>query len=97
MDTITSRSWYVYMLECNDGSYYTGVTTDMDRRLHEHNHSPKGAKYTRSRRPVTLRYHEKFADKSDALKAEIMIKKMSRREKIQLLHTCPALTQGSNT
>jgi len=93
MDTITSRSWYVYMLECNDGSYYTGVTTDMDRRLHEHNHSPKGAKYTRSRRPVTLRYHEKFADKSDALKAEIAIKTMSRREKIQLLHP----TQGSNT
>ena len=95
MDTVTSRPWYAYILECNDGSFYTGITTDLNRRLHEHNHSPKGAKYTRTRRPVALRYHKRYADKSEALKAEITIKKMSRREKIQLLHAHPAQTKGT--
>ena len=93
MGTITSRSWYVYILECHDGTYYTGITTDIERRLYEHNHSPRGARYTRSRRPVRLRYHERCASRSDALKTEITIKKMSRRQKIRLFH--PA--QGKNT
>jgi putative endonuclease len=90
-------SWYVYILECRDGTYYTGITTDIERRLHEHNHSPKGAKYTRARRPVTLRYYKNCTSKSDALKTEITIKKMTRRQKIQLLHSHPAPTQGSQT
>jgi len=74
------------MLECADGTLYTGIATDLERRLEEHNHSPKGAKYTRTRRPVKLVYTEEYADRSAASKREYEIKKkMSRKEKLQLL------------
>ncbi len=79
-------SYTVYILECADGTYYTGITTDITRRIEEHNHSPKGAKYTRARRPVTLRYHEKHPDKSHALKREMEIKRMKRSDKQHLVH-----------
>ena len=75
----------VYILECADGTYYTGITTDITRRIKEHNHSPKGAKYTQARRPVILRYHEEHPDKSLALKREIEIKRMKRSAKINLM------------
>ncbi len=78
-------SYTVYILECADGTYYTGITTDISRRLEEHNHSPKGAKYTRARRPVNLRYHEEHPDKSQALKREMAIKRMKRSAKINLM------------
>jgi putative endonuclease len=78
-------AYTVYILECADGTYYTGITTDLERRVEEHNHSDKGARYTRSRRPVTVRYHETCADKSDALKREIAIKKLSRAAKTRLI------------
>jgi len=84
MGTPESVSWYVYIVECHDRTYYTGITTDIARRISEHNHSPKGAKYTRARRPVVLCYHEKYEDKSAALKREIAIKKMKRTEKSAL-------------
>jgi len=84
MDTGKSSSWYVYIVECHDRSYYTGITTDVARRISEHNHSSKGAKYTRARRPVSLRHQEKHRDKSAALKREIAIKKMTRNEKSAL-------------
>ncbi len=78
-------NYTVYILECADGTYYTGITTDISRRIEEHNHSPKGAKYTRARRPVNLRYHEEHPDKSQALKRERAIKKMKRSAKINLM------------
>jgi len=74
------------MLECSDGTLYTGITTDLERRLDEHNNSPKGAKYTRARRPVTLVYSEELDNRSLASKREYFIKhKMSRKEKLQLM------------
>ena len=74
------------MLECADGTLYTGIATDLERRLEEHNHSPKGAKYTRTRRPVKLVYTEEYSDRSAASKREYEIKKkMSRKEKLRLV------------
>ena len=78
-------SWYVYMLRCKDGSLYTGYTDDPERRLAVHN-SGKGAKYTRSRLPVILVYTETFADKSEALRREVAIKKMKKEAKEALLN-----------
>ena len=72
-------------MECADGTYYTGVTTDLTRRLHEHNHTKKGAAYTRSRRPVTHRYTEGPGTKSWAMHREYEIKAMKRKEKERLL------------
>ena len=78
-------SWNVYMLRCKDGSLYTGYTDDPERRLAVHN-SGKGAKYTRSRLPVTLVYKETFSDKSEALRREVAIKKMKKEAKEALLN-----------
>ena len=75
---------YVYMLECKDGSFYTGYTTDLRARYEKHN-SGCGAKYTRGRTPVKLVYFEIFETKSEALKREIKIKKMSRLRKERLV------------
>jgi len=77
-------AWFVYMLRCRDGSLYTGYTDDVWRRLETHR-SGKGAKYTRSRLPVTLVYQEELPDKSAALKREAAIKRLTRREKLQLI------------
>lgn len=73
------------MLKCSDETLYTGITTDLDRRLDEHNSSVKGAKYTRIRRPVELVYSEKTEDKSSASKREIEIKKLLRIQKLELI------------
>ena len=79
-------SYYVYMVECSDGTYYTGITTDLKRRIEEHNTSEKGAKYTRTRRPVKLVYSEEYPDRSSASKREWEIKnKFTRAEKQKLL------------
>jgi len=80
-------SWYVYVLTCKDETLYTGITTDLDRRLEEHNGSAKGARYTRSRRPVRLSYHEVCEDKSSALKRERAIKRLPRAEKMALVYS----------
>lgn len=80
-----SESWYVYVLKCADETLYTGVTTDVARRVEEHNASQKGAKYTRVRRPVRLAYAEPFPDRSAACVREAAIKKLSREEKLALL------------
>ncbi len=80
--------WVVYMLRCSDKSLYTGVTIDIKRRLHEHNHDNKrGAAYTRGRRPVKLIYHEAHENRSAAGKREAAIKRMNRTEKLQLVKT----------
>ena len=80
-----SSAWKVYIVECADGSYYTGITTDTARRLLEHNYSFKSAKYTRSRRPVQLVYEETVDNRSVASKREYAIKKMKRKDKTQLI------------
>ena len=77
--------WYVYILKCADATLYTGITVDVDRRVEEHNSSGKGAKYTRMRRPVKLVYAKKYKDRSAAAIEEARIKKMTRREKEQLI------------
>ncbi len=71
---------YVYMVECADGSLYTGWTTDLKQRIEAHNQK-KGAKYTRSRLPVRLVYFEEYTNKSEALKREAAIKRLSHEEK----------------
>ena len=80
-----NKDWYVYILKCSDNSLYTGITVDIERRVGEHNTSKKGAKYTRSRRPVQMVYYETHLDRSSASKRESAIKKLSRSEKLILL------------
>ena len=77
-------AWYVYMLRCGDGSLYTGSTTDVERRLREHQ-GGTGARYTRSRPPVTLAYAEKAPDRSAAQRPEASIKKLPRAQKLKLI------------
>jgi len=79
-------SYFVYILECCDGSLYTGITKDVTKRLDEHNTSDKGAKYTKARRPVKLLYQEPSDDRSTASKREYAIKKLTRLQKLQLIN-----------
>jgi putative endonuclease len=73
--------WFLYILRCQDNSLYAGITTDVERRLKEHNQGPKGARYTRARRPVTLLISWPYPNRSVATKAEIQFKKFSRKKK----------------
>ena len=77
--------YYVYILNCSDNTLYTGITTDIKRRVDEHNDSDKGAKYTKLRRPVNLVYSEESLNRSTASKREYEIKKMSRLKKLELI------------
>ena len=82
-------NWQVYILKCSDDSLYTGITTDVERRVAEHNgHGGKGARYTRSRRPVELIYSEACENRSSASKREASIKQLSRTAKLSLLGEC---------
>ncbi|OUR59897.1 endonuclease [Colwellia sp. 39_35_sub15_T18] len=83
----TKNTWYVYLLRCNDNSLYAGITTNIERRLHQHNHTKLGAKYTRAKRPVTLVFIESAADKSTASKREYQLKKLTKIKKEQLVST----------
>ncbi|MBI5412497.1 GIY-YIG nuclease family protein [Candidatus Peregrinibacteria bacterium] len=76
--------YHLYILQCADGTLYTGITVDLERRINEHNSSPRGARYTRSRRPVALVFPRRFRNRSTASKGEAKIKKMTREEKLQL-------------
>ena len=76
--------WYLYILRCKDGSLYTGITTDMEKRLEAHR-SGKGAKYTRGRAPLELVYTEECGEHSTALRRELEIKTLSREEKLKLI------------
>ncbi len=76
---------YTYMVECSDGSLYTGWTNDLGGRVRAHN-AGRGAKYTKSRRPVKLVYHETFATKQEAMRREYEIKHYTRTEKLALLN-----------
>lgn len=76
--------YYLYLLECADGTLYTGITTDLNRRLKEHNGS-RGAKYTRTRQPVQLRYSQAHKNRSEAQQAEAKLKKRTRAHKLKLI------------
>jgi putative endonuclease len=78
-------AYYVYILECADKTLYIGSTNDLENRLHAHNFSKSGAHYTKIRRPVVLKYSEKFFSKSKALKRELALKKLTRMEKLRLI------------
>ena len=78
------KQWVLYMLECGDGTLYTGITDDLPRRLSAHAQG-KGAKYTRGRGPLTLRYVEQCTDRSSALKLEYRMKQRTRGEKLALI------------
>lgn len=75
---------YTYMVRCGDGSLYTGWTYDLEKRVAAHN-SGKGAKYTKSRLPVELIYHERFTTKEEAMSREYAIKRLTRSEKLKLI------------
>lgn len=83
------RTHYIYILRCADGTLYTGYTTDVERRVAEHNAGEAvAAKYTRSRRPVTLVYHEVCASRAAALRREYEIKQLSRTQKQSMVDNC---------
>lgn len=89
-DTPDTKEYFVYMLRCADGTLYTGIATDVARRVREHNGEGAGtgkfgAKYTRARRPVVLVYSETCATRSSALMREHVIKQLSREEKMKLM------------
>ncbi len=76
--------FYVYILQCADGTYYTGYTNDVLKRVYEHNNAKSGAHYTKIRRPIVLKYTEQFCTLSEALKREYEIKHLKRKEKEKL-------------
>lgn len=77
--------YFVYILECSDGSLYIGCTNDVEKRLKQHNESKQGARYTKARRPVTLRYTEILATRGEALRREYELKKLTREQKLALV------------
>ena len=77
--------WYVYIVECSDNTLYTGITTDLDKRLKTHNNG-KGAKYTKTRLPVVLKASFESEDRSTASKEEYRIKQLTRKEKLELIN-----------
>ena len=77
--------WYVYILECFDGTLYTGITTDLDKRLKTHNNG-KGSKYTKTRLPVILKVSFEAEDRSSASKEEYRIKQLTRKQKLELIN-----------
>ena len=81
------KQWFVYILRCSDGTLYTGSTDDVARRLLVHN-GGKGAKYTRSRRPVEVVYTEECESYSAALKREYAIKQLTRQQKLNMIEHC---------
>ena len=88
-----ANAWYVYFMRCNDNSLYAGITTDIPRRLHQHNNTKLGAKYTRARRPVELVYSEQVMSKSIAAKREYFLKTLSKSQKEKLISkfTCSSI------
>lgn len=78
--------YHLYILECADKTLYTGITTDLPRRITEHNQRKLGAKYTATRRPVKLVYSKKFKNRSTASAAEARIKKLKKSEKLKLIN-----------
>jgi putative endonuclease len=91
LDTATpGTQWWVYLLRCVDGSLYCGVSTDLARRLGEHNASPRGARYTRSRRPVLLAWCQPCASRAEAQRVEAAVKRQPRALKRMLCGDDPS-------
>ena len=86
MDQYTPQRWYLYVVKCSDDTLYTGVTNDLERRIKEHNASPRGAKYTRTRRPVELVYSYSYLSRSQAQRAEYKFKRLSKKQKLDVIH-----------
>ena len=78
-------NWFIYIVRCCDGSLYTGIAKDVEKRVEEHNAAKSGAKYTKSRRPVELVYREPVKSRSDATRRELKIKKLNKRQKESLI------------
>lgn len=79
--------YHLYILKCSDGSLYTGITTDLKRRVGEHNGGITGAKYTRARRPVSVVYSRRFQNRANASREEARIKSLTRSEKLKLINS----------
>jgi putative endonuclease len=77
--------YYLYILKCADKTLYTGITTNLERRISEHNKNKLGAKYTASRRPVRLVYSKRFKNRANASREEARIKNLTRRQKLELI------------
>ncbi|RLB69117.1 MAG: GIY-YIG nuclease family protein [Deltaproteobacteria bacterium] len=78
------KNWQVYILRCGDDTFYTGITNDLEKRIQTHNEK-RGARYTRSRLPVTLVFQEESTSRSAASQREIVIKKLTRAQKMSLI------------
>lgn len=85
-EDIPEAAWYVYMVRCADNSLYTGITTELTRRIEEHNNGVSGAKYTRGRRPVELVWFEAVEDRSAASRREAAIKRLRLDDKLRLMN-----------
>ena len=94
---VSRLRWKVYILKCGDGSFYTGVSTDIERRVYEHNNTSKASKYTRSRRPVSLVWTSDFMDKSSAHKLECRIKSLNRKRKEELVASCIGILNNNDS
>lgn len=87
-EIVQASTWYLYLIRCANGHLYTGITTDVARRFNEHqSSSPKAAKYLRGKGPLTLVYQEQVGTRSDALKREIAVKKLSHSQKLSLIES----------
>ena len=80
---------YTYIVECADGTLYTGWTTNVQKRVKAHNEEKSGAKYTKAKRPVKLVYYEGYETKEDAMRREYAIKQLTRKQKLELIHLDP--------
>lgn len=80
-----NQKCYIYIVQCQDGSYYTGWTNQLEKRIKAHNNG-KGAKYTKARKPVKLIYYETYSNKREAMKREYEIKKLTRKQKEKLIN-----------
>ena len=89
---MTVSVWHIYILRCRDGSLYAGITTDLQRRVHEHNHTSQGARYTRARRPVELAYSEEVDSRSAACRREWEIRQLKSTQKTQLILSASAVS-----
>jgi putative endonuclease len=79
--------WYLYIIECSNGSLYTGITKDVERRISEHETGLKGAKFTRGKGPFKLKYLAEFGDKASASSEEYRIKKLTKSDKMKLIES----------
>ena len=80
---------YTYIVECADGTLYTGWTTNVQKRVKSHNEEKSGAKYTKAKRPVKLVYYEGYETKEEAMRREYAIKQLTRKQKLELIHLDP--------